>query len=187
MLVDSDPDRAASLEAALQRTGYTQVVRVGVQECLMTAVRQHQPDMVIIEMDSPDRDILEGLGRVSREHPKPIVFFAGQSDPATTRAAIRAGVSAYVVGDLPSQRLHTVLEVAIARFQEHQQLKLELADYKLRLHERKDVEKAKGILMQHRQISEDEAYKALRKLAMDRNMRIGEAARHFIVALELLG
>lgn len=187
MLVDSDAERATSLEQALQAAGYQHIIRLQTSQQLLAAVRQHQPDIILIDMQSPDRDTLESLNSVTRETPKPIVFFAKQSDLATTRAAISAGVSAYIVDDLPSKRLQSVLEVAIARFQEHQKLKEELEDYKTRLSDRKDVDKAKGILMQHRQLSEEEAYQLLRKMAMDRNMKIGEAARNFIAAMALLG
>ncbi len=187
MLVDSDPDRSRSLEDALLEAGYTHIIRVGQDDNLMSAVRKHQPDIIIIDMQSPDRDTLESLRSVNREMPKPIIFFAEQSDLDTTRAAINAGVSAYIVDDLPGKRLKSVLEVAIARFQEHQKLKEELEDYKARLQDRKDVDKAKGILMQHRNLNEEEAYQLLRKMAMDRNMKIGEAARNFIAAMALLG
>ena len=187
MLVDSDPDRSRSLEDALLEAGYTHIIRVGQDDNLMSAVRKHQPDIIIIDMQSPDRDTLESLRSVNREMPKPIIFFAEQSDLDTTRAAINAGVSAYIVVDLPGKRLKSVLEVAIARFQEHQKLKEELEDYKARLQDRKDVDKAKGILMQHRNLNEEEAYQLLRKMAMDRNMKIGEAARNFIAAMALLG
>lgn len=187
MLVDSDTERAQSLQEALHAAGYEQIIRLETSAQLLTAVRTHQPDIILIDMQSPDRDTLESLNSVTRETPKPIVFFAKQSDPATTRAAISAGVSAYIVDDLPSKRLQSVLEVAIARFQEHQKLKLELEDYKARLSDRKDVDKAKGILMQHRQLTEEEAYQLLRKMAMDRNMKLGEAARNFIAAMALLG
>ncbi|MDD5394073.1 MAG: ANTAR domain-containing protein [Thiothrix sp.] len=187
MLVDSDSDRSGSLEAALLAAGYTHIIRIGSGDNLMNAVRNHQPDIILIDMQSPDRDTLESLRNVSRETPKPIVFFAEQSDYETTRAAINAGVSAYIVDDLPGKRLKSVLEVAIARFQEYQKLKEELEDYKSRLQDRKDVDKAKGILMQHRNLSEEEAYQLLRKMAMDRNMKIGEAARNFIAAMALLG
>ena len=187
MLVDSDPDRSRSLEDALLEAGYTHIIRVGQDDNLMSAVRKHQPDIIIIDMQSPDRDTLESLRSVNREMPKPIIFFAEQSDLDTTRAAINAGVSAYIVDDLPGKRLKSVLEVAIARFQEHQKLKEELEDYKTRLQDRKDVDKAKGILMQHRNLNEEEAYQLLRKMAMDRNMKIGEAARNFIAAMALLG
>ncbi|WP_298609380.1 ANTAR domain-containing response regulator [uncultured Thiothrix sp.] len=187
MLVDSDAERATSLEQALQTAGYQQIIRLATSQHLLAAVRTHQPDIILIDMQSPDRDTLESLNNVNRETPKPIVFFAQQSDLETTRAAINAGVSAYIVDDLPSKRLQSVLEVAIARFQEHQKLKNELEEYKTRLSDRKDVDKAKGILMQHRQLSEEEAYQLLRKMAMDRNMKIGEAARNFIAAMALLG
>ncbi|WP_020559807.1 ANTAR domain-containing response regulator [Thiofilum flexile] len=187
MLVDNDPERSASLEAALLNAGCYPIIRVGANEKLLHAISTHQPDIVLIDMQSPDRDTLESLRSVNREMPKPIVFFAAQSDMETTRAAINAGVSAYIVDDLPSKRLKSVLEVAIARFQEHQKLKEELEDYKIRLQDRKDVDKAKGILMQHRKLSEEEAYQLLRKMAMDRNMRMGEAARNFMAALALLG
>jgi response regulator NasT len=115
------------------------------------------------------------------------VFFAERSDYETTQAAINAGVSAYIVDGLSENRLNSVMEVAIARFKAFQSLKTELEDCKLRLQDRKDVDKAKGILMQHRKLSEEEAYQLLRKMAMDRNMKIGEAARNFIAAMALLG
>ncbi|MEN9432847.1 MAG: hypothetical protein RLZZ422_436 [Pseudomonadota bacterium] len=187
LLIDSNIDRSESLAQALQLLGYAPIIHLENSQLLLTAVKEHQPDIILIDMQSPDRDTLESLNHVSRETPKPIVFFAEQSDLATTRAAISAGVSAYIVNDLPSKRLQSVLEVAIARFQEHQKLREELTDYKARLQDRKDVDKAKGILMQYRQLSEEEAYQLLRKMAMDRNMKMGEAARNFIAAMALLG
>lgn len=187
MLVDNDPERSDSLESALHEAGYKNTIRITPDTNLLAAVRSHQPDIILIDMQSPDRDTLESLRTVSKEMPKPIVFFAEQSDLDTTRAAISAGVSAYIVDDLPGKRLKSVLEVAIARFQEHQKLREELEDYKGRLQDRKDVDKAKGILMQHRNLTEEEAYQLLRKMAMDRNMKIGEAARNFVAAMALLG
>lgn len=187
MLVDSDPERSGSLERALLEAGCQHVIKVGQSNGLLDAVRQHQPDIIIIDMQSPDRDTLESLRNINQEMPKPIVFFAAHSDYATTRAAISAGVSAYIVDGLAGSRLKSILEVAIARFQEHQKLRTELEDYKLRLQDRKDVDKAKGILMQHRNLSEEEAYQLLRKMAMDRNLKIGEAARNFSAAMALLG
>ncbi|HPE59808.1 MAG TPA: ANTAR domain-containing protein [Thiolinea sp.] len=187
MLVDSDSERSDSLEAALQEAGYRQILRAVPGESLLAAVRRHQPEIVLIDMQSPDRDTLESLRNISQAMPRPIVFFAGQSDAETTRAAIQAGVSAYIVDDLPGKRLKSVLEVAIARFQDYRKLKDELEDYKTRLQDRKDVDRARGILMQHRHLSEEEAYQLLRKMAMDRNMKVGEAARNFIAAMALLG
>lgn len=187
LLIDSNTNRSHSLAETLQTLGYHPIIRLEDSQLLLTTVKQQHPDIILIDMQSPDRDTLESLNSVHREIPKPVVFFAEQSDLATTHAAISAGVSAYIVNDLPSKRLQSVLEVAIARFQEHQKLREELTDYKNRLQDRKDVDKAKGMLMEYRQLSEEEAYQLLRKMAMDRNMRMGEAARNFIAAMALLG
>ena len=187
MLVDGNAERSSVLQNELLSAGKVEVVCVDGSRDLMAQVRQHAPDVIIIDMESPDRDTLESLRTVNRELPKPVVFFAGRSDYETTQAAINAGVSAYIVDGLSENRLSSVMEVAIARFKAFQSLKTELEDCKLRLQDRKDVDKAKGILMQHRKLSEEEAYQLLRKMAMDRNMKIGEAARNFIAAMALLG
>jgi response regulator NasT len=187
MLVDGNAERSSVLQNELLSAGKVEVVCVDGSRDLMAQVRQHVPDIIIIDMESPDRDTLESLRTVNRELPKPVVFFAEHSDYETTQAAINAGVSAYIVDGLSENRLSSVMEVAIARFKAFQSLKTELEDYKLRLQDRKEVDKAKGILMQHRNLSEEEAYQLLRKMAMDRNMKIGEAARNFIAAMALLG
>ena len=187
MLVDGNAERSSVLQDELLSAGKVEVVCVDGSRDLMAQVRQHVPDIIIIDMESPDRDTLESLRTVNRELPKPVVFFAEHSDYETTQAAINAGVSAYIVDGLSQNRLSSVMEVAIARFKAFQSLKTELEDYKLRLQDRKEVDKAKGILMQHRNLSEEEAYQLLRKMAMDRNMKIGEAARNFIAAMALLG
>lgn len=189
MLLDNNTERSENIKTGLLTAGYPQVVCVDMtgHADLLKLVKQHQPDIVIIDMESPDRDTLESMRSVDRENPKPIVFFADHSDYQTTQAAINAGVSAYVVDGLPGERIKTVMEVAIARFKAFHELRSELESYKQRLEDRKDVDKAKGILMEHRQLSEEAAYQLLRKMAMDRNMRIGDAARNFIAAMTLLG
>lgn len=187
MLVDGNAERSDVLQNELKADDSVNVIVVDGSRDLMTEVRKYSPDMIIIEMASPDRDTLESLRTVNRELPKPVVFFAEQSDYETTQAAISAGVSAYIVDGLSENRLNSVMEVAIARFKTFQQLKDELEETKGRLQDRKDVDKAKGILMKHRQLSEEEAYQLLRKMAMDRNMKIGEAARNFTAAMSLLG
>lgn len=187
MLVDANTERSGSLQHALQANGFQSVICVDRSIDLLAQVKHHRPDIIIIDMVSPDRDTLEALRTVNREIPKPIVFFAEQSDYQTTKAAINAGVSAYIVDGLAENRLKSVLEVAIARFEAFKKLKDELEDYKIRLQDRQDVDKAKGILMKYRHLSEEEAYQLLRKMAMDRNMRMGEAARNFIAAMALLG
>ncbi|MFN2310213.1 MAG: ANTAR domain-containing response regulator, partial [Gammaproteobacteria bacterium] len=150
-------------------------------------VTRHQPDVIIIDLDSPDRDTLEQMRTISRVQPRPIVMFAEDDDSGTINQAIKAGVSAYVVDGLSSHRVRPVMEVAIARFREYQALREELARTKNSLEERKLIEQAKGLLMQHRQMNEAEAYQALRKLAMDQGKRLPEVARNVIAIMELLG
>lgn len=185
MLVDEEPGRSAVLERALQDNGYDVVARIGTDEDLLGKVRQIEPDMIIIDMQSPDRDTLESMHMINREQPKPIVMFAEQSDNITIADAVKAGVSAYVVDGLNAKRIQPIMEVAIARFREFQALKDELARTKTDLAERKIIDKAKGLIMAQRKCSEDEAYKALRKLAMDRNEKLSDVARSVLEVAKL--
>ncbi len=187
MLIDAHPGRSAILEQALSDAGYHITVRTARTDQLLQQVRETQPDVILIDIELPDRDTLEQLRDVGLNQPRPIVMFAERSDPETTAAALRAGVSAYVVDDLNPRRLQPIMEVAIARFREYQALRRELEETRNRLAERKVIEKAKGLLMAQRNLSEEEAYQALRKLAMDRNQRIGEVARTVTSLLEMLG
>ena len=187
MLIDAHSGRSAILEQAPSDAGYHIVVRTARTDQLLQQVRETQPDVILIDIELPDRDTLEQLRDVGLNQPRPIVMFAERSDPETTAAALRAGVSAYVVDDLNPRRLQPIMEVAIARFREYQALRRELEETRNRLAERKVIEKAKGLLMAQRNLSEQEAYQALRKLAMDRNQRIGEVARTVTSLLEMLG
>jgi response regulator NasT len=187
MLIDAHPGRSAILEQALSDAGYHITVRTANTDKLLQQVRDAQPDVILIDIDLPDRDTLEQLSDVGQNQPRPIVMFAERSDPETTAAALRAGVSAYVVDDLNPRRLQPIMEVAIARFREYQALRRELEETRNRLAERKVIDKAKGLLMAQRNLSEEEAYQTLRKLAMDRNQRIGEVARTVASLLEMLG
>jgi response regulator NasT len=187
LLCDEDRGRAALLEQALADAGYSVIARLADADNLSAEVARHQPDVIIIDLDSPDRDTLEQMRTISREQPRPIVMFAEDDDSGTINQAIKAGVSAYVVDGLSGKRVRPVMEVAIARFREYQALREELARTKNSLEERKLIEQAKGLLMQHRQMSEHEAYQALRKLAMDQGRKIPEVARNVIAIMELLG
>lgn len=186
MLVDDDRDRLALLRGALVSSGHEVIAEVSTGSDLSSAVSRHQPDVVLIDVDAPSRDTLESLGRISRDRPRPIVLFANKSDIETTRRAIRAGVSAYVVDGLSASRLKSVIEVAIARFDEHQALKRELEETKIRLADRRDIDRAKGVLMQRRNLSENDAYELLRRMAMDRNLKLGDAARALLAAADLI-
>ena len=187
MLLDRNSGRADLLENALAAEGYQVVSRPVTDADLQAEVERVRPDLIIIDMDSPDRDTLEHLGTLNRSNPKPVLMFADASDRDTMRAAIRAGVSAYVVDGFSANRLRSVMELAIARFEDYQGLRGELEDARAKLADRRDIEKAKGLLMQRRRLTEDEAHRALRKMAMDRNLTFGDAARALISALELLG
>jgi response regulator NasT len=186
MLVDEDDERGAVLQEALAEAGYRVVARLRNEENLAVAVREYKPDMVIIDMEAPGRDTLEQMREVSRDNPKPIVLFSNNRDSEYIRQAVRAGVSAYVVDGLSRDRILPIVEVAMARFSEFQVLRRELEDTRARLADRKLVEKAKGLLMKHRGLSEDEAYQSLRKTAMARNQRIVDVARMLLALEEFL-
>ena len=186
ILVDEDPGRAAILERALEDAGYVVAAKITSATDLQGRVAALQPDVIIIDMESPDRDTLEHMRGISRDQPKPIVMFAEQGDSDTIAQAVQAGVSAYIVDGLNAKRIKPIMDVAIARFREFQALREELAQAKSSLAERKDIERAKGILMNQRGWSEDEAYQALRKLAMDKNLRLAEVARNIIAVADLI-
>ncbi|MBX3025199.1 ANTAR domain-containing protein [bacterium] len=186
MIVDENPDRAALIERSLVAAGYQIVARVIGRADLQAAVNAVQPDVIVIDMESPDRDTLEDMSRITRERPRPTVMFVDRSDSDSIRAAVQAGVTAYVVAGLQPERVRPVLEVAIARFNEFQDLRRELESARSSLEDRKVIERAKGILMKRRGLAEDEAFRLLRKMAMDRKTRLATVAREVVAAAEVL-
>lgn len=187
MLVDEDPDRAADVRAALEVNGCIVVSLLASPLEIYDAVATISPDVIIIDTELPSRDSLESLAFVSRDRPHPIVMFSGDRSSETIRAAIRAGVSAYVVDGLSEARLQPILEVAVERFAAEQTLKQELAEAKTQLAGRKDVERAKGILMKQKNIAEDEAFQMLRRFAMDRGIKMADAATRVIEMASFIG
>lgn len=185
MLVDDDLERRALVAAALGDAGLTVCAELGTAAGLVQAVARHAPDVVIIDLESPDRDILESMRCLSRDNPHPVVMFASNSDADAIREAIEAGVSAYVVDGLSPGRVHSVVEVAVARFRQYATLQRELSEARTSLAQRKLIDRAKGILMERGRRSESEAYHALRKLAMDQNKTIAEIAQGVIDTAEL--
>lgn len=187
LLVDDDRGRGAMIEQALSDVGDVyEILRPDAQANLMKLVETFQPDVIIIEVDSPSRDTLEHLAIINELNPKPVVVFAEDSDAALIGKAIRSGVSAYVVDGLAHHRVVGILEVAIARFREYQALREELTNTKSQLADRKVIEKAKGFLMKQKSIDEDEAFKALRKMAMDKGINLSEVAANVVAVAELL-
>ncbi len=187
LIVDESPERTAVLREGLERAGYEVAAALAAPIELLRAVEELQPEVIIIDTDSPSRDVLEHVVMISRDEPRPIVMFSSDDAPDTIRDAVRAGVSAYVVDGLDAARIKSIVEVAVARFDEYRRLRAELAEANLKLSERKLVERAKGILMKSRGIGEDEAYRMLRRMAMDRGKRLGEIARQVIDLAGLLG
>jgi response regulator NasT len=187
LLVDQQPDRASAMERTLRADGYEIAGRVTVGGTLMAEVKRLKPDVIVVDLDSPDRDSLEAMRMITRDQPKPIVMFVDQSDSDSIAQAIKAGVAAYVVDDVSPQRVRPIVEVAIAQFQEFQALRTALDETRATLAERKTVERAKGLLMQQKGCSEEEAYRDMRKMAMDRNMRLVEVAESVLAIAKLLG
>ena len=186
LLFDESPERLAVLREGLERAGYEVTAALASPLELLRAVDRFKPDVIIIDTESPSRDVLEHVVLITRDQPRPIVMFSSNDAPDAIREAVRAGVSAYVVDGLDAARVKSIVEVAVARFDEHQRLRAELADANLKLSERKLVERAKGILMKVRGIDEDEAFQALRRMAMDRGKRLGEIAQQVIDMADLL-
>ena len=174
------------MEEALRRAGHRIVASIDDRADLVAAIEAAKPDVIILDLNAPDRDTIESLRHATQERPRPIVMFVDRSDEAMIVEAIKAGVTAYVVDGLNPQRVKAVLDVAVARFQQFQALTGELSRAKASLAERKTVERAKGILMQQKGMSEDEAYNSLRRLAMDQGKRIADVAENLITAAKLL-
>lgn len=187
LLVDDEPGRAAILERALLDSGYQLVHRMSSMDQLQEHVQRVQPDVVIIDIEFPDRDCFDNMARVSRHVPKPIVMFTEESDELSIGLAIQAGVSAYIADGVSPERVRPIVQVAVARFREFQALQQELQATKDQLADRKIIDKAKGMLMKRRQMTEEEAYHALRKLAMQRKQKMADTARSVLEVFELLG
>lgn len=186
LVFDESPERIAVLREGLERAGYEVAAAVASPLELLRAVDAVKPDVIIIDTESPSRDVLEHVVLITRDQPRPIVMFSSDDAPGAIRKAVRAGVSAYVVDGLDATRVKSIVEVAVARFHDHQRLRAELAEANLKLSERKLVERAKGILMKARGMDEDEAFQALRRMAMDRGKRLGEIAQQLIDMTDLL-
>jgi response regulator NasT len=186
LVVDESVKRAEVLRAALLLAGYEVTASLTSAVTLLKTIERLEPAVILIDTDSPSRDVLEHLVMVSRHTPRPVVMFASDGTPETIRAATRAGVSAYVVDGLDEKRIKAIVDVAVARFDELQDLRGQLAQANSKLAERKLIERAKGLLMKSRGLDEEAAYAALRKAAMDRNLKLGEVAQRIVDAADLL-
>ncbi|MCO6412710.1 MAG: ANTAR domain-containing protein [Thiogranum sp.] len=186
LLVRSDPQRAESLYRWLQTPAYLIDAEATVDSDFVAVAATCQPRLVIIDVDAPDDGLLARVRQLCASRPLPVVLFTRQDSRETIRKAVQAGVSSYIVDGFEPRRLVSLLDVAVARFHETERLKTELQVTRATLAERKTVERAKGILMKQKGLDEPQAYHALRKLAMDRNLRIGQAAENVIAVAEVL-
>jgi response regulator NasT len=185
VIVDENPIRAAILEEGLREAGYVNVTRIENRTGLLARVYAIDPDVILIDLENPSRDELEQMFQVSRAVKRPIAMFVDQSDTASIQASVDAGVSAYIVGNLQKERIKTILDLTISRFNAFSRLQGELDRAKSALEERKVIDRAKGILMKEKNLTEEQAYALLRKTAMNENKKIAEVAQSVITAAEL--
>ncbi len=181
-----NPLRAAIIEEGLRAAGHTSVVRIDDTAELLDRIRAIDPDVILIDLESPSRDVLEQMFTVSRSVARPIAVFVDWSDAVTIDAAIDAGVSAYIVDGLRKDRVKPILDITISRFNAFAKLKNELETAKSQLDDRQTIGRAKALVMRAKGITEEQAYALMRQIAMNENKKIAEVARSIITAAELL-
>jgi response regulator NasT len=186
LLIDDGAHHITLIRSELTRQGHVVVGVIDSALAIHDCVLQLAPDVVIVDSDSPSRDTLENLATMSGTSPRPVVVFAEDADPGPMQQALKAGVSAYVIAGLQPQRLTPVLQVAIARFAQDRELRDQLGAAQTQLSERKVIERAKGILIDEVGLSEEQAHRHLRKLAMDRGQRLAQVAERIVQARDLL-
>ncbi|MDB5870827.1 MAG: Fis family transcriptional regulator [Ramlibacter sp.] len=180
-------ERSRLLRICLLENGYNIIAVLPTDTFLADRIAQLQPDMIVVDAESAARDALEHVVMATRDARRPIVMFTNDDDTSHVKDAVAAGVSAYIVAGLAPERIRPILDVAMARFQHEQELRRQLADAKSELHERKVIDRAKGLLMQRQGLSEQAAYEKLRKTAMDKGLRLAEVAQRILDVSDLLG
>ncbi len=186
VVVEQNQERAFAIVDALKGSGNVDVSVIGNVSGLARKIAMHSPDIVLIDIDNPSRDMLEELTVASGPMERPVAMFVSGAAGGLAKAAVEAGVSAYVVDGLQAERIKPVIDTAIARFQVLRQLRTELAETRRALEERKVIDRAKGLLMKAKGVSEEEAYALLRKTAMNQNRRVADVAEALVTASGLL-
>ena len=186
VVIDEDPVRAAILESGLREAGLTRVTMLNEMSDLLHRIAAIDPDVILIDLENPSRDVLEQMFQVSREVRRPVAMFVDQSDTGQIQAAVDAGVSAYIVDGLVKERVKPILDMTISRFNAFSRLQRELDQARSALAERKIIDRAKGYLMRQRGMSEDEAYALLRKTAMRESRKIADIAQSVVTAAQML-
>lgn len=187
LVIDENPVRTAILEDGLREAGYTRIVSLDSTHELLRKVFTIDPDVILIDLANPSRDVLEQMFQVSRTVKRPIAVFVDQSDTAMIEASVDAGVSAYIVDGLRKDRVKPILDMTVSRFNAFDRLSRELDQARSELAERKVIERAKGILMKSRGISEEDAFALLRKTAMNEKKKLADIAQSVVTAAQLLG
>lgn len=187
LVIDENRIRAAIIEDGLREAGHDQVTVVHDVSGIARRIIEVGPDVIVIDLENPNRDMLESMFQLSRSVNRPIAMFVDRADSASIEAAVEAGVSAYVVDGLRKERVKPIMQMAISRFNAFSRMARELEEARGELENRKIIERAKGILMTSRKLSEDEAYALLRKNAMNQNRKIADVAQSLVTAAELLG
>ncbi|RWN01662.1 MAG: ANTAR domain-containing response regulator [Mesorhizobium sp.] len=186
LVIDENHIRASIIEAGLREAGHEQVTIVHDVAGIARRIAEIEPDVIVIDLENPNRDMLENMFQLSRVVKRPIAMFVDRSDQASIEAAVEAGVSAYVVDGLRQERVKPILDMAISRFNAFSRMARELEEARSELEDRKLIDRAKGILMRSRGLSEDAAYTLLRKTAMNQNRKISEIAQSLVTAAGLL-
>ena len=186
LVIDENRIRAAIIEEGLREAGYEKVAVIDVMHGLARRIADLNPDVIVIDLENPNRDMLESMFQLSRAVKRPIAMFVDKSDEASIEAAVEAGVSAYIVDGLKQERVRPILKMAISRFNAFSRLSRELEETRGELENRKIVDRAKGLLMRSRGVSEEEAYALLRRTAMNQNRKIVEIAQSLVTAASLL-
>lgn len=187
LVVNDEAPLAEALREGLAEAGYAVVATVPADICLPGRVAELAPDLIVIDEESAGRDILEHVCVATQDAPRPIVMFTQDRSRDRMQRAIAAGVSGYIVAGLAADQVQPVLDVALARFRIEQDLRAQLADARTRLDHRKLLDRAKSLLMANQGLSEDDAHRRMRRIAMDRNLKLIDVARRIIDAAELLG
>jgi two-component system, response regulator / RNA-binding antiterminator len=186
LVIDENAARASIIEAGVRGAGHNKVTVVNDITGIARCIAETQPDVIVIDLENPNRDMLENMFQLSRVVQRPVAMFVDRSDRASMEAAIDAGVSAYVVDGLRQERIKPILDMAVSRFNAYSRMVRELEEARSELESRKVIDRAKGILMKSKGVSEEEAYSLLRKTAMNQNRKISEIAQSLVLAAGLL-
>lgn len=186
LVVDDDSERAALVESSLRETGAVIAAVIGVDADLRAAIQTHRPDVIIVDLAAPNRDYLDELMAINQETPRPVALLIGEEDRPLMARAVRAGVSLYAVDGLSAKLVRSIIDTVAGHFDRYRAVNEELEKSRAALNDRKRIERAKGLLMTHRDLSEEDAYKTLRRMAMDQNKRLVDVAEAVLNLADLL-